>query len=205
MTDKQKQLILCCFDLMDPADVDGIWGKQTEAATRKFQRGLGITEDGIFGDGTLRAALDRLGSGEPLEAEEEAIEAPATSTYWDHIRYWTREEFRCRCHEYYSEPYCNGFPVEPDQTLVELVDDLRDRAGNKGIRSSGIRCPVHNRKSNGVANSKHLFGKALDFCIEGMPGSRLLALAQADPRTSYAYQITDGNGGLTDFVHVDVA
>ena len=93
---------------------------------------------------------------------------------------------------------------EPDRTLLELVDDIRHKAGAPGIRSSGLRCPWHNRNSGGAATSKHLTGKALDFCIQGMPGARLLALAQADSRTSYAYQIKDKNGNLTDFVHVDV-
>jgi hypothetical protein len=41
-------------------------------------------------------------------------------------------------------------------------------------------------------------GKALDFCIEGLSGSQLLARAQSDPRTRYAY-IIDGQ-----WVHVDV-
>ena len=41
-------------------------------------------------------------------------------------------------------------------------------------------------------------GKALDFYIEGLSGAQLLARAQADKRTRYAY-IIDGQ-----WVHVDV-
>ena len=105
----------------------------------------------------------------------------------------------CRCWEYH-EPYCDGFPVEPDQTLVELVDDIRHKAGAPGHRSSGIRCRQHNADSGGVANSKHMEGKALDFWIEGMSGEQLLALVLADPRTQFAYIIIPGE----PYVHVEV-
>ena len=50
MTTKQKQLILCWFDLLPPEAVDGIWGKQSASATARLQRGLGVEADGIFGD-----------------------------------------------------------------------------------------------------------------------------------------------------------
>jgi uncharacterized protein YcbK (DUF882 family) len=83
---------------------------------------------------------------------------------------------------------------------VELVDDIRGKAGRPGHRSSGIRCQIHNSRSGGVANSKHLKGKALDFYIEGLTGAQLLKLCQDDPRTSYAYIIKQGE----PYVHVDV-
>jgi uncharacterized protein YcbK (DUF882 family) len=107
----------------------------------------------------------------------------------------TREEFRCQC----GGKYCSGFPTEPDQTLVELVDDLRDRLGAPGHRSSGRRCTQHNANEGGVYNSRHLTGKAFDFMVEGKTGQQLLTAAQADKRTRYAYII--GNG---PYVHVDV-
>ena len=201
MTIKQKQHLLGYLGYYEGI-VDGIWGQQSQLATEAFQRDYQLTVDGVFGDGTAERIIQVISTGE--EPVQQETETDTAGTYWDHIRYWTREEFRCRCHEYYPTPYCNGFPAEPDQTLVELVDDIRHKAGAPGIRSSGLRCPWHNRNSGGAATSKHLTGKALDFCIQGMPGARLLALAQADSRTSYAYQIKDKNGNLTDFVHVDV-
>ena len=83
---------------------------------------------------------------------------------------------------------------------MELVDDLRHEGGAPGYRSSGLRCRQHNANQPGAAaNSKHLYGKALDFRIEGLTGQQLYELAKADPRTSYTYII--GNG---PYVHVDV-
>lgn len=163
MTPKQKQLILCCFDLLYLEDVDGIWGKQSEAATRKLQHGLGITEDGVFGDGTRDAAFARLTSGEPLEDDGEDIIVPTTGTFWDEIEYFSREEFRCQC----GGKYCNGFPAEPQEEMVRTVDEIRRRLGVPvsivDAGGSGVRCPQHNANVGGVANSNHLYGKAADL------------------------------------------
>lgn len=162
MTAKQKQLILCCFDLLPLDAVDGIWGKQSESATRKLQKGLGITEDGDFGDGTLDAAFSRLASGELLEIAED-ITVPATGSFWDEIEFFTREEFRCRC----DGKYCDGFPVEPQKKLVRTVDEIRRRLGVPvsivDAGGSGVRCPRHNADVGGVANSLHLTGNAADL------------------------------------------
>jgi hypothetical protein len=203
MTIDQRQCILKFFGCYDGI-VDGDWGALSAQGTRKLQQKLGVPDDGIWGPQTEEAARKAIGEGNDLEKDQGEVisktERP-TGDYWDHIKYWTREEFRCRCREYYALPFCGGFPVEPDQTLVELVDDLREKAGRPGHRSSGIRCQIHNSRQPGAAaNSKHLQGKALDFYIEGLSGAQLLQMAQADPRTSYAYIIKQGE----PYVHVDV-
>lgn len=195
MTMIQKQCLLAYFDCLPPSGIDGIWGPQSAQATEAMQRKLGIPDDGIWGPQTDDAVREHIFSGADLPDEPEE-----TGTFWDHIRYWTREEWRCRC----GGKYCDGFPAEPDQTLVELVDDIRHELGAPGHRSSGLRCQIHNQNEGGVWNSKHLEGKALDFFIEGVSGAKLLATVQKDPRTSYAYQIKDKYGNPTDYVHVDV-
>lgn len=190
MTTIQKQCLLAYFDCLSPDDIDGIWGPQSAKATVELQRKLDIFDDGVWGDQTDAAVREHIYSGEDLPEEPEK-----TGPYWDHIRYWSREEWRCQC----GGKYCNGFPAEPDQTLVELVDDIRHELGAPGHRSSGLRCQIHNQNEGGVWNSRHLYGKALDFYIEGVSGAKLLATAQNDPRTNYAYIIGSG-----PYVHVDV-
>ena len=190
MTAVQKQCLLAYFGCISPDAIDGIWGPKSANATAKLQRKLGIPADGIWGSQTDRAVGEQIFSGADIPDVPEK-----TGTFWDHIRYWTREEWRCQC----GGQFCDGFPAEPDQTLVELVDDIRHQLGAPGHRSSGLRCDIHNRNEGGVWNSKHLEGKALDFFIEGVSGAKLLATAKADPRTNYAYII--GNG---PYVHVDV-
>jgi hypothetical protein len=193
MDNKQRQHLLAYLGYYVGA-VDGIWGSGSRAAAAAFQKDRELIPDGYGGpetDKALRYAVaNDLMKAEPVIDDVET----KTDTFWDHIRYWSREEFRCRC----GGKYCNGFPAEPNQTLVELVDDIRHKAGRPGIPSSGLRCPTWNSIQGGVANSDHCKGKALDFSIEGMSGAQLLSLAQADPRTRYAY-IIDGA-----WVHVDV-
>ena len=188
MTITQKQHLLGYMGLLKGRDVDGIWGPQSASATAEAQRMLNIPDDGVWGDQTDAAIREYVYSGQELKEPEK------TETFWDNIRYWSREEFRCQC----GGKYCDGFPAEPNQTLVELVDDIRHAAGRPGHRSSGLRCKTWNAIQGGVSNSKHMSGKALDLYIEGLSGAQLLAMAQKDPRTSYAY-IIDGQ-----FVHVDV-
>lgn len=186
MTVKQIQHLLGYLGY-DCGQVDGIWGNRSAAAASRFQQDHGgLTVDGIPGSQTQEALKQAVTQGIPEKREAE--------NFWKQIRHWNREEFRCRC----GGKYCNGFPAEPNRILVELVDDLRAQAGKPAHASSGIRCSVWNSIQGGVANSRHLTGKALDFSVEGLSGTQLLSLAQRDPRTRYAYIIDGG------WVHVDV-
>lgn len=197
MTARQKQLILCCFDLLSLDDVDGIWGKQSEAATRNLQRGLGIAEDGDFGNGTRDASFERLASGEPLQATEETVERPVTGTFWDESEFFVRDEFRCQC----KGKYCNGFPVEPSEELVRTCNEIRRRLGvpvsivDSG--GSGVRCPRHNAAVGGVANSNHLDGNAADLHSEKSPEEMYLVAEEVMGNT--------GEIGIYDWgIHVGV-
>lgn len=186
MTVKQIQHLLAYLGYYR-ASVDGIWGYQSSAAASRFQQDYGLPVDGIAGEETQEALKQAVSNGMP--------EKQAATDFWSGILYWNREEFRCRC----GGKYCNGFPAEPSETLVQLADDLRQRAGRPAHASSGLRCSTWNAIQGGVANSRHLSGKALDFSVEGMSGNQLLSLAQSDPRTRYAYIIDGG------WVHVDVS
>lgn len=187
MTVKQIQHLLAYLGYYTAA-VDGIWGRQSANATCRFQQDYGgLSTDGIAGEKTQEALKHAIISGMPEKQSEDQ--------FWRKIRHWDREEFRCRC----GGKYCGGFPAEPNQILVELVDDIREKANRPAHASSGLRCPIWNEIQGGVSNSRHVAGKALDFSVEGMSGQDLLALVQSDKRTRYAYIIDGG------WVHVDVA
>lgn len=197
MTDTQKQCLLN-FLGYDTGGIGNGWGSKSRSATEQCQEDLGLHADGVWGPQTEAAVLEAVYTWDidaPTEPEEPVADS-ALAELFQGIRYWSPEEFRCRCGEYH-DPYCDGFPVRPDRTLLELADDIRSRTG-VAHRSSAIRCPQHNADSGGVSNSRHLSGKALDFFVEGYTANRLLAEVQKDSRVRYAYAIDDR------YVHMDV-
>ena len=191
MTLRQRQALLSYLGYYD-GPLDGLWGEKSQRATIAFQRAYmeQTAVDGIFGAATEKRILEVIATGEqPVDNK-----MSSTDDWWKDIRYFTRKEFRCPCGR------CGGFPVEPEETLVRLADQVREHFGAPIIVSSGVRCQAHNDELPGSAkNSYHLRGKAMDFCVRGVPGAKLLAYVKQLP-VHYAYQI-----GNSDFVHMDVA
>ena len=192
MTLEQKQCLLRYLGYYAGA-IDGIWGEKSKRATIDFQRSYMEQEDvdGIFGAATEKRILEVIATGEKPAVAENATTAPAD--WWKDLRYFRRKEFRCPC------PRCGGFPVEPDETLVRLADQVRDHFGAPAMVSSGVRSQTHNDELlSSAKNSYHVKGKAMDFCVRGVSGTELLSYVKTLP-IHYAYQI---NG--SDFVHMDV-
>ena len=192
MTNTQIQSLLTYLGY-DPGGVDGILGKNTRAAVLAFQTQEGLAVDGSPGPITQAALLDAVAAGR-FRAEDAATPDDSTGTWWDEIRYFAREEFRCKC----KGNHCGGFPAEPEESLVRIADALRENAGVPITVSSGVRCQTHNASVGGKYNSRHLTGKAMDFCIRGWTSAKTLALVKQQPEVRYAYAIDD------NFVHMDV-
>ena len=189
MTIKQKQCLLTYLGY-DTGGVDGIWGEQSEAAAQKFQKDFGgIAVDGIVGSETEKALTHAVAYGMPgREPEDE----PQKGSVWDSTNYFTREEFACKCGK------CGGFPAEPNPQLVMLADDVRTHFNAVVDVSSGVRCKAHNAAVGGVANSRHLTGKAMDFRVRGKTAAQVLGYVNEHISTRYAYAIND------TYVHMDV-
>ena len=191
MTLKQKQALLAYLGYYD-GPLDGVWGEKSQRATIDFQRSYMEQEDvdGIFGAATEKRILEVVATG---EKPKESVQIDTAPDWWKDIRYFRREEFRCPCGK------CGGFPVEPDEKLVRLADQVREHFGAPATVSSGVRCQTHNDALPGsVPNSYHVRGKAMDFCVRGVTGAKLLAYVKQLP-VHYAYQIKG-----SDFVHMDV-
>lgn len=171
MTELQINSLLCYLGYFD-----------TKEALKKFQEDHGLSVSGTCDAETEKALLD-------------AVNKPdrETEDFWDGIKYFKREEFKCKCGK-----YCDGFPAEPEKKLLTVADRVREHFGKAAIVSSGVRCKQHNANVGGVENSRHLFGKAMDFRVNGKSSSEVLAYVQKQPEIRYSYAI-DKN-----YVHMDI-
>ena len=196
MTNKQKQCLLVYLGYY-AGDIDGKFGPQSVAATTAFQAAYGLDPDGKFGPATEARIREVISTGEEPQAPEIPADLPS---WWVGIKYFRRDEkgIACTCGR------CGGFPVEPTERLMRLADRVRDLAGAPAHPSSTVRCQAHNDELTGSSqNSRHLSGRAMDFCIEGWTGDKLLSLVKQQPEVNYAYHIYS-NGKPTNYVHMDV-
>lgn len=196
MTVKQQQLLLIYLGY-DTGGIDGIPGPNTERATKKFQKDYGLEADGICGAQTqkmLTAAV--AGIAEPV-----VDKMSTTADWWGKYKNFTRTEFACKC----GGQYCDGFPAEPAEKLVALLQKIRDHYGKAVHPVSGLRCEKWNQIQGGVANSRHRLGQAFDFWISGESPDAIVAWVKANcPECAYTYAIRCSDGTLAGTVHVDV-
>lgn len=191
MTIKQIQLLLTYLGY-DVGSIDGVNGEKTRGAVESFQKDFGeLDVDGVPGKKTQDALRDAVYHGMPVN-DETTGSSTDEENFWDGIKYFTKNEFACKC------PRCGGFPVEPNKELVKLADSVRQHFGKPMIISSGIRCTEHNREVGGVYNSRHLSGKAVDFSVRGLTADQILSYVKSIPGVRYSYPI-DGS-----YVHMDV-
>lgn len=188
MSIKQVQHLLAYLGYY-AAPVDGVLGGQTAKAIRDFQGDFGgLDVDGIAGVQTQKALRHAIACG--IQGQEK--EPETGGDFWDSVQYFKRAEFCCPC------PRCGGFPVEPEETLIHLADQVRGYFGRPAVISSGVRCTEHNREVGGVANSRHLRGKAVDFCVSGFSAASVLDYVGKLPEIRYAYAIDQ------NYIHMDV-
>lgn len=179
MTDIQKQCLLMYLGYYT-GTVDGIWGEKSKKATRIFREENGMEAKELFDDQAEKKIL-------------EVIASRRESSWWEEIQNFTEAEFACKC-----KTYCNGYPARVQRQLVEVAQRTRNHFASAVIVSSGVRCNQHNRNVGGVSNSRHLTGRAMDFCVQGKTSGEVLSFLQAQPEIRYAYAI-DGS-----FVHMDI-
>ena len=120
---------------------DGVSGPGTVAAVTDFQEDNGLDPDGIPGKLTQAALLDAIWNGRFKAGQETSGEGEGTPGWWKDIRYFTREEFRCKC----GGTYCNGFPAEPQEKLVRAIDNVRGHFPALEGQGGGLWRPRKNR------------------------------------------------------------
>lgn len=199
MTVMQIQHLLAYLGY-DPGDCDGVMGRNTQAAVRRFQADYGLTADGDPGSATQKMLIGAI-AGTAAKVDKPAQtgqEAGKTGTFWDDIQFFSRAEFKCQC----GGRYCNGFPAEPAEETVRMADEIRRRAGVPLKVNSGLRCKQHNADPNvgGVWNSLHLTGQAVDLSGSISP-AKLHQIAE-----QVQGEMIPGRGGLGLYswgIHID--
>lgn len=192
MTIKQRQHLLAYLGYY-VGDIKDSWTPECKVACKAFQKDFGgIAVDGWGGPETDKALVHAVAYGMPAKKAEET--KPATGSFWDDIEYFDRKEFKCKC----GNVYCNGYPDEMEEKLIRVADRVRGHFGAFATVSSGLRCPKHNANVGGVSNSRHLTGKAMDFCISGKSAAEVLSYVQKQSEIRYAYAID------SQFVHMDI-
>ena len=195
MTIKERQHLLAYLGYY-AGNVDGKWGTISRTATKAFQKDFGLDADGICGTETEKALKHAVCYGITKKADtaEAKNETAKSGTFWDDIKHFKRVEFKCRC----GNIYCNGYPAEPQEKLVRVAEKVREHFGATATVSSGVRCTQHNANVGGVSNSRHLSGKAMDFCISGKTAAQVLEYVQQQSDIRYSYAID------SQFVHMDI-
>ena len=195
MTTKQRQHLLAYLGYY-VGNVDGEWGTLSKTACTAFQKDFGgINVDGFGGTETDKALCHSVAYGMPDKKIDKSDKGNYTGTFWDEIEYFTREEFKCKC----GGKYCNGYPAEPDERMVRIVNQLRKNLGVPITIVSGLRCRTWNAIQGGVSNSQHMYGEAADIYASGVPQSRVEAELDKIGGVRYHYAIVGSNN-----VHFDV-
>lgn len=174
----QKQCLLAFFGKLKAKDIDGIDGPITQAAEQQLKV----------------AGVDLEAAGAALEGKVPVQPEETTGTFWDSVKWFRREEFRCKC----GGRYCNGYPAEMQEDAVRIADAAREHFGRPAHVVSGLRCPKWNTHEGGVWNSQHQYGEAIDLRIEGVDSETLRQFVSQQKNHRYSYRINGTN------VHFDI-
>lgn len=150
--------------------VDGIPGPATTGAIRSFQQDRDLLTDGIFGPATEAALRRAIAEGE--EREKPHTDGP---DWWGNYPAVRREDWRCRC----GGRFCSGFPAEPHEETVAMLQKFADHFGGEILWNSGLRCRRYNATIPGASpNSRHCLGMAYDFHMAGVTPDQLAAYGE---------------------------
>lgn len=187
MTVKQAQCLLLYLGY-SPGWPDGVVGPKTCGAISVFQSDYGLPATGQL-DETTGKMLVAAVAGTAAK-----VEKPKTGSWWDGIKHFKREEFKCKC----GGRYCNGYPAEMQQAVVKIADAAREHFGKPAHVISGLRCQKWNAIQGGVGNSQHMYGEAVDLRVDGVDSETLRQFVASQPGHRYSYRINSTN------VHFDI-
>ena len=89
-------------------------------------------------------------------------------------------------------------PIFIDSELVTVLQKIRTHFGRSVKITSAYRTPSHNKAVGGTTYSQHLYGRAADIKVNGLPPKMV---------ANYAGKLLSNRGGIgiyNTFVHIDV-
>ena len=197
MKTEQLQHLLAYLGLYK-GKIDDAYGAETKQAVANFQTARNLKPvDGLFGKDSEKEMFKVLGQGITsitVPKKNTTTVKNNTGTWWDEIEYFEPEEFACKC----GGRYCNGAPAEMDKTLLKVAVRMRKHFKAPVLVSSGLRCKQHNANEGGVANSDHMYGRAMDFRVVGKSAATVEAWVKLQPEIKYCYRIN------SSYVHMNV-
>lgn len=189
MTVKQAQCLLLYLGY-SPGSPDNVAGEKTSGAASAFQADYGLPVTGKLDETTCKMLIAAV-VGTAVKVERPQGQ---TGTFWDGIKHFKREEFKCKC----GGQFCNGYPAEMQEAVVKIADAARAHFGKPAHVVSGLRCKQWNAHEAGVANSQHLYGEAIDLRIDGVDSETLRQFVSSQPGCRWSYCINSTN------VHFDI-
>ena len=178
--------------------IDGLPGPATKQAIYNFQlqhkhrsEFEDLVVDGVWGPNTEKALREVIGNNEsPQEPDKPANPEPSNPGVYKWIDI---SDFKCRC----KGQYCNGWPAQVHKKTLDLLEMIGEHYQKPIVPHSGLRCKVWNAMSGGAATSKHMYGMAMDFHIEGVSHQELY---------DFCDKLLGNSGGLGIYswgVHID--
>lgn len=150
---------------------------------RRIQGIVGAQVDGIPGDETATRILT------VIDTTTQTANTTPTQTADMVSEHFSRAELACRC--------CGK--LEDMTGICAKAELIRDHFGGKPLFvTSGTRCPAHNAEVGGVANSRHVSGRAIDGTIDGVSADEVVNYAYGIG-CRYAYHIANSN-----CFHIDI-
>lgn len=168
--------------------IDGQFGPATKTAVTNFQRGYGLTPDGVAGPQTFAKIYE-------LQDDD------CTPIHFSFA------EVTQNCGRG-ANGYTGGAvsPAEVRENLLRgmwRAEALRHQLGDRPIRvTSGFRDRTCNASVDGASNSRHLYGDALDF---GAGAHSLCTLAQGARSAGFQGIYGPGFPAHNDHVHVSAS
>ena len=113
-------------------------------------------------------------------------------------KYFTLAEFKCKCGK------CEMPKDTPPDKLIDILCEIREHYGSPLIINSGYRCPTHNAKVGGAANSRHTKGDAVDFVVKGVKTREVYEFCENLPcADEIGLAIKHNPNEFKGFVHLD--